>query len=218
MEMDGEARPGEEDGKAGLEEEDGEAGLEEEDGEARPGEEGKAKVTATEALATLSFLTMTETLLWLGLSLRRVGKGTPAVVRPDNKLILAFERSGLLGLCNSFTSARTLLVNRGAAGGLAAGPEPPFPPSAPSPPFSSTSATCSPLSFTCSSSAMLPPFSGFGFFSSSKFSKYSIFSFLTLRDSAAAAWRCASALHPARLPGGPGRVGCSGGTPGGRRL
>ena len=112
MEMDGEARPGEEDGKAGLEEEDGEAGLEEEDGEARPGEEGKAKVTATEALATLSFLTMTETLLWLGLSLRRVGKGTPAVVRPDNKVTLAFERSGLLGLCNSFTSARTLLVNR----------------------------------------------------------------------------------------------------------
>ena len=37
MEMDGEARPGEEDGKAGLEEEDGEA---------RPGEEGEAKVSA----------------------------------------------------------------------------------------------------------------------------------------------------------------------------
>ena len=76
-----EARPGEKDGKPGLGEKDGKAGLGE------------------------------ETLLWLGLSLRRVGKGTPAVERPDNKVSSAFERSDLLGLCNSFTSARTLLVN-----------------------------------------------------------------------------------------------------------
>ena len=71
-----EARPGEKDGKPGLGEKDGKAGLGE------------------------------ETLLWLGLSLRRVGKGTP-----DNKVSSAFERSDLLGLCSSFTSARTLLVN-----------------------------------------------------------------------------------------------------------
>ena len=73
---------GEKDGKPGLGEKDGKAGLGE------------------------------ETLLWLGLSLRRVGKGTLAVERPDNKVSSAFERSDLLGLCNSFTSARTLLVNR----------------------------------------------------------------------------------------------------------
>ena len=108
----GETGLGELEGKAGPGDDDGKAGQVEKEGGARPGEEGEATVRGREALLTLSFFTMTETLLQLGFSVRRAGRGTSAVVRPDSKVTLAFKRSGLLGLCNNFISAlpRTLLV------------------------------------------------------------------------------------------------------------
>ena len=87
-------------GEAGMGEKEGKAEPGDKGGEAGLGEEGEAAVTE-QLDDCLSFFTMTEILTWLGLSVGWAGEGTLAVVRPDNKVTFVFNKSGLVGLCNS---------------------------------------------------------------------------------------------------------------------